>query len=77
MLHPTFIVFMLNIAIVVICGVIGVMLSNPLAMLGLFFLQNIPIFEQEPENSNYQGQELDQGEYDTDKIGFNADIHWH
>ena len=75
MLHPTFIVFMLNIAIVVICGVIGVMLSNPLAMLGLFFLQNIPIFEQEPENSNYQGQELDQGEYDTDKIGFNADIH--
>ncbi|WP_374335489.1 hypothetical protein [Methyloversatilis sp.] len=66
--HPTFLVGALNVLIVAMITYIVWRTGNPLALLGITLLQQVPIFEapaQDPEHPH------DSGDH---RIGFNADI---
>lgn len=61
--------FLLNVAIVAACVGIAFYTQNPLAILGLTFLQSMPVFP--PEHMVQQSQD-DDGE-ELGKIGFVTD----
>ncbi len=61
--------FLLNVAIVAACVGIAFLTENPLAILGLTFLQSMPVFP--PEHMVQSAQ--DDGEEEPGKIGFVTD----
>jgi hypothetical protein len=71
MYNATFLVTFLNIVIVALIAVIVYLTSNPLALLGLMMLQQIPVFAPSEEHEEESGFLHDSGDH---KIGFTADI---
>ena len=65
MKNPTVLVILLNISIVILCGFVTYITREPLAILGLFMLQQVPII-QEPE---YEEEEIP-AEYEGNPEGF-------
>lgn len=63
--HPTITISLLNLSIVAACVAIGVATDNPLTLLGLLMLRDVPIFER--------SEEIEEEE-PSSKIGFNADL---
>ena len=60
--------FLLNVAIVAACVGIAFYTQNPLAILGLTFLQSMPVFPPE-----HMVQQQDEDEEEPGKIGFVTD----
>lgn len=58
-----------NILIVLLIAFISLITLNPLAILGLFFLQNMPVYQE----SMHDGEDDDEGKaYQDSEIGFTA-----
>ena len=71
--HPTFLVATLNILILVLLALVGYFTTNPLVILGLLMLQQIPVFDVTRERILDYGAE-EPGNYDGGNAGFNASI---
>jgi len=76
--HPTFLITLLNVMIILLIGLIGYLTSNPLVIFGLFLLQQTPIVDPTPllEASmpdEEVEEEVDHGS-DKHRIGFHAKL---
>jgi hypothetical protein len=74
--NPTVLLTLLNLSIIILCGVIAYFLKNPLSILGLLMLQQIPIFEEQQQEAvndeEFVGEDIP--EYDgKGNFGFNKD----
>ena len=70
--HPTITVSLLNLAIILAVIAVGVATDNPLALLGMLMLRDIPIFEQQQDV--VATQEVEEAWATDTKIGFTADL---
>lgn len=73
--NPAVPVLTLNIAIIGACLAIALTLSQPLALLGLFWIQSLPQPEyEEGYPGELVGEQGETGEYDTHTMGFSATL---
>lgn len=72
-------VLVVNILIVITILLIAIILNQPLAIIGLFWVQPFPHGLQDNDNNdndndNDDGDDSVDGEYEEQNIGFNAEI---
>ena len=73
--NPNTPILALNIAIIGACLAIALSLNQPLAILGLFWVQPFPLPEYEEGGLvETRGEQGEIGEYDTHTMGFSATL---
>jgi hypothetical protein len=73
--NPAVPVLILNVFIIGACLAIALTLSQPLAILGLFWIQSLPQPEYEEGGLvGISGEQGEVGEYDTHTMGFSATL---
>lgn len=70
-------VAIMNVAVVATVVTTVLWTKEPVAILGLFFLQNLPVFAEQPNlqalQAHLQGMEDEPDDYNGTKVGFTAE----
>lgn len=74
MLTPTTVGVLLNVLVILLCGIIGVCTGNPLVLLGLLLLRDVPFYSDEERQQMEEGEDQEEdGIYNENRAGFLRD----